>query len=434
MDLLHPNTPITTTPGLPPLELLRADMRDFMLLYPSRLQRLVDISSSTEDLPGLWRVADEFKAIAHDMLDTPQMQVPITTFRLADAKGKVRPFLLIGSKQPKTIYLAHLDTVQKLGDHNRFSHSGGLFSGNGPHDNKGAAVIALGAMQELQNHNPDVFGDTALFISTQEEKGSSSARGLIESICASASLAIGMEGAEMSLEGGKRQPYRIKVGRKSAVCIYIDYWIEPDIPQKVHSGYVPYERADANRQMAFHLRSINEWMEDHQLGNIGIVKGGDGDGANAVSGSARLGFEARAWDDKVLWELVELVKNLPHAASCPGVKWDAEIIEPPAPWKENAQSQGAFEIVKEISESLGLIEVESEVVAGVGDINHTLPHMTRIDGLGGQGGNDHSLEGDDLVEATVPDAVLLTYGAAAEMTGLSPREIAAVPSLVRTLS
>lgn len=381
--------------------------------FPQLTEALVNISSQSSDVAGLEASANEVVRVARELLGA---RTPISIRRERAEDGLVRPYVIIGNPKPSTVFIAHHDMVEPVRTGNEFDLVDGrtMAAGPGVHDDKGAIVMGLEAMRLLQAYNPNVFSQTAMYVGADEEIGSPAGRRILAELAQTASVALGLEGAEMDPLAPAPQPYGIKVGRMGYVKFFFEYQ-----GLAGHAGYAKFSRADAGRAARYDMRKFDDWAAEHFDAVLNIGEINSPNVTNKIAEVARFGVECRSFSPERLQEFVEVVRSLDPCPSTPGVIRNVHADMTHPTWAEGPFERQAFSAVRTFAEHMNMALPEPQSVPGGGDIN-SVHVQTRLDGLGGMGYGDHSQDERLMLESITP-AVLYAYGAASTLTNVSSK-------------
>ena len=137
------------------------------------LEALVRAESPSSDVAACRRALEVAADIASRELTTPAT--------IEEVGG--RPVFWWGSKNPRIVILAHLDTVWPIGGYQPlWDVDGDVIRGPGVFDMKAGFIQALYALKDL----PEGSDHVALIATTDEETGSATSKNLIKEISANA--------------------------------------------------------------------------------------------------------------------------------------------------------------------------------------------------------------------------------------------------------
>lgn len=398
---------------------LRALVDSQMPAFRKHLKDLVQTPSTSRAPDDLRRCADLIVEITGQI--TPGM--PVNIRYLTDpVNHMVRPFVVVGSQQPRCLLVAHHDVVLEPTEAFSFEDHGSYVTGPGVHDCKGAIVGGLMAMDLVVRSAPELVDEIALYIGADEEVGSPSGHELLAELAQTVEVALGLEGAEIDRPDAS-PCHPLKIGRKGIACYIFEYFGRAE-----HAGHADRARADANRQLIRHAHEIEEYASSHPdlALNLGRLLGGVS--ANQISATALLELEGRSFDLQELELLDAFVRKLSVHVDCPGVTWtfSGQINRPPFLADENAQS--TFQTAKRVSQLLGLRDVIAVTSGGISDICLMPSSALRLDGLAFLGNGDHS-DREWLEMTSVPDSILRIAGLMLTLLG---RDIDTLSSVVES--
>ena len=141
------------------------------------LERLVNIETGTGNAEGLAAMAD--------LLQAELQALGATVSRQPSAGGVVGEIILgrlTGKGQRRVLLMAHMDTVYPKGTLARapFRLEGSRAFGPGIADDKGGIAVILHALRLLQARGFQDFAEITVLVNTDEERGSTGSRDLIE--------------------------------------------------------------------------------------------------------------------------------------------------------------------------------------------------------------------------------------------------------------
>ncbi|MBU3716396.1 MAG: M20 family metallopeptidase [Candidatus Nanopelagicaceae bacterium] len=339
------------------------------------LRALVECESPTDDLAACKRVVELAAEISK---------------RVTGAKGDVveeggRPVFWLGSKSPKVLLLALLDTVWPIGSFTPLWRvEGDLARGPGCFDMKAGFIQALYAMKDLDRNQ------VALVATTDEETGSATSRALIERLSKSAKAVLVFEAA---IDG------KVKIGRKGTSMYTITLH-----GRAAHAGLEPEKGINTTIEMARIVEALVK-LENQELGTSvvpTVLKSGTT--TNTVPALATLDVDSRSFSmaemERVKSAIYELKPLHPQAR----IEVIGGINRPPL---EKSSTESLYEKLENVATKLGMGTIGSAVVGGASDGNFAGIHTQVLDGLGAVGSGAHALTENISISDLEPRARLV---------------------------
>jgi glutamate carboxypeptidase len=347
-------------------------MKDAML---EDLRALVECESPSEDLAACMRVVELAAEISK---------------RVTGAKGAVveesgRPVFWLGSKSPKVVLLAHLDTVWPIGSFiPTWKVEGDIARGPGCYDMKAGFIQALYAMQELDRNQ------VALIATTDEETGSSTSRALIERVSKGAKAVLVLESA---IDG------KVKIGRKGTSMYTIALH-----GRAAHAGLEPEKGINATIEMAKIVEKLIA-LENPELGTSvvpTVLKSGTT--SNTVPALATLDVDSRSFSMAEMERVKMAIYALKPEHEGARIEVSGGINRPPL---EKSATQSLYEKLETVASELGMGPIGSAIVGGASDGNFAGIHTEVLDGLGAVGSGAHALTENISITDLEPRTKLL---------------------------
>lgn len=347
-------------------------MKDAML---EDLRALVECESPSEDLAACMRVVELAAEISK---------------RVTGAKGAVveesgRPVFWLGSKSPKVVLLAHLDTVWPIGSFiPTWKVEGDIARGPGCYDMKAGFIQALYAMQELDRNQ------VALIATTDEETGSSTSRALIERVSKGAKAVLVLESA---IDG------KVKIGRKGTSMYTITLH-----GRAAHAGLEPEKGINATIEMAKIVEKLIA-LENPELGTSvvpTVLKSGTT--SNTVPALATLDVDSRSFSMAEMERVKMAIYALKPEHEGARIEVSGGINRPPL---EKSATQSLYEKLETVASELGMGPIGSAIVGGASDGNFAGIHTEVLDGLGAVGSGAHALTENISITDLEPRTKLL---------------------------
>lgn len=299
-----------------------------------------------------------------------------------------------GNNNAGILVMSHLDTVHPIGTLAKdlpFRIEGDRAFGPGTSDMKGCAYLAYAAYCAIAADPARQKLPIRLLFTSDEEVGSPTSRGLIESAADGAKYVLVTEAAR---DGGK-----IVVARKGVGRYEISTQGRP-----AHSGARHADGRSAILEMAHQIIAI-EAMTDYERGitvNVGQIKGGTAD--NVVPQFCTAAIDLRV---KTMADAAEMHRRLTSLTP----KTRDVTIEVTGgmnrePYEETAAGRALFEHAKQCAKEFG-IDLVGVHTGGGSDGNFTAHKVATLDGLGCDGAAAHTLNEHLFISSLVPRKMLL---------------------------
>ncbi|MEY2399460.1 MAG: glutamate carboxypeptidase [Actinomycetota bacterium] len=347
------------------------------------LARLVAVESPSADQSACARCADGVAELASELLDgaAPERIV---------LDGATHLRWIFGDAPTRVALIGHFDTVWPIGtlDELPFKVEDGLAWGPGCFDMKAGIVQGLFALAAL---GPDALNGVALLLTSDEELGSPSSRGLVEYTARGASAALVLEpGVDGALKTARKGValYRLKVHGRSA-----------------HAGLEPQNGANALLGLSAALQEITTLNDVGRGTTVTPTTASAGTARNVVPDYAVCEVDVRGETAEEL----QRVDGAMHALSpqIDGTSFEVEggINRPPL---DAAASVDLFARAQRIARDIGMGELRGAAVGGGSDGNFTAGiGVPTLDGLGAVGDGAHARHEHVVVDAMAPRADLL---------------------------
>jgi glutamate carboxypeptidase len=304
------------------------------------------------------------------------------------ATAQLRPALVVG----------HFDTVWPRGTIARLPFhvdDDGRAFGPGVLDMKAGLVVLLAVMDVLRQRAGGFPRPIWVLLTSDEELGSPTSRGLVENIARRASYVLVLEPA---LADGGLKTSRKGVGR---------YRLEVE-GKAAHSGVAPEDGRSAIIELAHQVLRIND-LQVAAAGttiNVGVISGGTT--ANVVPARASAEIDARVASKAE----AARVDTALHALSpvTPDVRLAVTGAFTRPPMERTAAAAGLFEQARRLAAlpELGLALTEGST-GGASDGNFTAAlGVPTLDGLGARGGGAHA-DDEHIILASLPERAALLY-------------------------
>jgi glutamate carboxypeptidase len=341
------------------------------------LKRLVEFESPSEDLLACRGVVELAIQIANENLK-PEAE-------LIEENG--RPIFWWGSKNPKVVLLAHLDTVWPKGSYlPTWNVSGDIAKGPGIFDMKAGFLQAIYAVKEI----PGADSKVAIIATTDEELGSQSSKALIERVSKSASAVLVLEA---SLNG------KVKTGRKGTSMYQIALH-----GRASHAGLEPEKGINATTEIATIVIEVAKLANPEFGTTVVPTVMHAGTTTNTVPALATLDIDIRSFSAAELIRVDTAIRKL--AAAHPEAKLEVTggINRPPL---ETSATLELYEILEKVASEIGMEPVGHASVGGASDGNFAAAAGARVlDGLGAIGDGAHAPH-EQILLSSIPSRVKL---------------------------
>jgi glutamate carboxypeptidase len=300
----------------------------------------------------------------------------------------------VSGPAPPALLLAHFDTVWPVGTLARmpFRVEGGRASGPGVYDMKASLVLAEFALRTLQDLGLDPPRSVELVLTSDEELGSPTSRGLIEEAARRSAYVLV---PEPPLADGALKTARKGVGRFTVEVA----------GRAAHAGVEPEKGVSAVVELAHQVLAVQA-LADPVAGttvNVGVVQGGTT--SNVVPAAATAAIDVRAATlaeaRRVEAAMAALRPVLPGAR----LAVTGGFNRPPM--ERTPAIAALFGRAREIGYTLGL-ELTEGATGGGSDGNFTAAlGVPTLDGLGTPGGGAHADHEYILIDELPRRAALL---------------------------
>ncbi|HVV22241.1 MAG TPA: M20/M25/M40 family metallo-hydrolase [Pseudonocardiaceae bacterium] len=335
------------------------------------IETLVTCESPSADLAAVAASADVVARLGAQRLGVPAERIVLD--------GRTHLRWRLGSGPRRVLVLCHHDTVWPLGTlaTHPFTVTDGVLRGPGCFDMKAGLVMALHAVATLA----DADGVTVL-VTGDEELGSPTSRGLIETEAAGCAAALVLEAA-----AGRA----LKTERKGVSLYEVTAH-----GRAAHAGLEPEKGVNATIELAHQVQAVAA-LADPALGTtVTPTRLQSGTTSNTVPAAGGFAVDVRASNraeqDRVDAAMHALQPVLP----------DAKLTVtggPNRPPLEAASSASLFARAGELAAALGLPPLRGAAVGGASDGNFTAGvGVPTLDGLGASGGGAHADDEHVLVD------------------------------------
>jgi len=278
----------------------------------------------------------------------------------------------------RVMVLGHFDTVWPVGQLETMPlrEEQGRLHGPGIFDMKAGIGVAMLAMRALAAHPAVARPQVTMVLTTDEEMGSGTSRGLIE---ASARECQAVLVLEPSLPGGAAKTSRKGCGEYELVVHGV----------AAHAGVDPTRGASAIHELARQILAVED-LQDLDRGitvNVGVISGGSRTNVVADRAEASIDVRVRAMADAATVD----AKLRGLRPSVPGTRLEVTGSVGRPPLERTAQVAALFALARQAARELGQ-ELDEGATGGGSDGNFTAAvGVPTLDGLGPRGDGAHAL-------------------------------------------
>lgn len=349
------------------------------------IEQMVTIESPSSDLAAVAASAELVAGIGERRMGVPAERIVID--------GRTHLRWRLGDGPRRVLLLGHHDTVWPVGSlaTHPFDLTDGILRGPGCFDMLTGVAMMFHAVAAL---GPDALDGVTVLVTGDEELGSPSSRGLIESEAAGCAAAFVLEA---SADGGALKVERKGVSLYEVVCH----------GRAAHAGLEPEKGVNATIEAAHQILAVAA-LADPEAGTSvvpTVVAGGTT--TNTVPARARFSVDVRvrtaAEQQRVDAAVRALGPVLPESR--------IEILGGPnRPPLDRESSADLFRLATTLAAELGLPELSGATVGGASDGNYTAGiGVPTLDGLGAVGGGAHA-DTEHVVVAQIPGRTALLAG------------------------
>jgi glutamate carboxypeptidase len=325
---------------------------------------LVTCESPSADLAAVTASGDAVASVGSRLLGAKPDRVVV------DGRPHLR--WRTGAGQQRVILLGHHDTVWPVGSlqAHPLSLSGGVLRGPGCFDMKTGLVMALHAVAVL-----GVPGGLTILATSDEEVGSPTSRGLIETEAAGCRAALVLEaaadGGAIKTERKGTSIYHVRVGGRAA-----------------HAGLEPEKGVNATVELAHQVLAVSALADAGRGTTVTPTVAAAGTTTNTVPAGGEFAVDVRMWDVAEQQRVDGAIRALTPAIAGAALEVDGGPNRPPL----SAAASGAlFERAGLLAARLGLPPLARAAVGGASDGNFTAGvGIPTLDGLGAVGGGAHA--------------------------------------------
>jgi glutamate carboxypeptidase len=345
------------------------------------IERLVTCESPSTDLAAVARSADVTAAVGSALLGTPPERIVLD--------GRTHLRWRLGSGPRRVLLLGHHDTVWPIGSLARipFEVRDGVLRGPGCFDMKTGLAMIFHAVAALDSRD----GVTVL-VTGDEEIGSPSSRGLIETEAREHRAALVTEGAA---DGGA-----LKTERKGTSMYEVTLH-----GRAAHAGLEPERGVSATVEAAHQVLAVAQLTDLAAGTTVTPTVLAAGTTTNTVAAQGKFTVDVRVRNLAEQQRVDEVMRALRPVLDGAKIEVTGGPNRPPM---EPSASAALFDLACRLGAELGL-DLGQAAVGGASDGNFTAGVGTpTLDGLGAVGGGAHAETEHVLVSELVPRTKLLT--------------------------
>ena len=350
------------------------------------IDTLVSIESPTSDKAAVDRCGAEFRRIAAGI----GMRVRVEPRSEAGDHSVVE----IGEGRPRILLVGHVDTVWPHGQIARMPlvRKDGRLCGPGTLDMKVGVSMGLLATRAVFETAPPPSGTIAMLVTSDEETGSDSSRGLIEAEALASDAVLVLEPA---LAGGPLKTSRKGIGQYQLAVTGVS----------AHAGVDPGKGVSAIRELARQIIAVEALHDlDRAVSvNVGVVSGGTRPNVVPEEAVAIVDVRAPTLDDAARIDAAFRALR----PILPGARLAVTGGFERPPMERSAGVIALYEHAQAAAAALGQTIAEGGTGGGSdGNLTAALGVPT-LDGLGGVGDGAHALHEHVLLDTLVPRTALL---------------------------
>lgn len=355
--------------------------------YLADLASLVRFESPTHDKAACDLLADHLDTLLND----EGWQV---ARHPREHAGEIVEAGIEGGAGPRTLILAHYDTVWPLGTLERmpWRQEGDLVYGPGTCDMKAGIVSAIEAIRLIREQGLEPIGDVTMLLTSDEESGSHHSRDLIESLAREHDRVL-------VLETG-RDDGAVKIGRKGVGSYTVNF-----SGRSAHAGNNPKDGASALRELAHFLLFVEELADEAAQTTVNLTVASGGTVVNVIAEEARAKVDVRtlrAGEDE---RIDAAIRGYHTRDTRVEVVVEGGLNRPPL--EPTPANTALWQEAQERMAGLG-ITLEGAIVGGGSDGNFTSAlGVPTLDGLGSAGAGAHARHEHIRLRETLERVALL---------------------------
>jgi len=350
------------------------------------LRDMVEIESPTHDKSSVDRLGLYISNKAQEM------NAELEVHGQVDAGDHVSMYW--GNGERDILLLTHMDTVHALGTLREmpWRQDDEKIFGPGVFDMKAGIVIALSAVEALQDNGNLPERGLTLLCTSDEETGSETSRNLIESMARAHKLVLVLE---PGLSNGELKTWRKGSG---------DFQIETH-GKAAHAGASPESGINAILEMAYQMIELSQ-LPDTAKGislNLGRIRGGTRSNVVAENCVCNVDVRVKTLKDQ---EIIESAIRR-REPKLNGSKIDVRGSWNRPPMQRTSLILKTFERAKAIAKKIDM-DLDEGGTGGASDANFVAPlGIPVLDGLGAIGNGAHSREEHIRITSLSSRAALL---------------------------
>lgn len=349
------------------------------MTFIADLQALVECESPSEDLLACRKVIELAAEIAHQRLNI--------SASILEVEG--RPVFWWGSKNPKVVLLAHLDTVWPIGSFQPLWRvDGDVARGPGIFDMKTGFLQGLYSLIDF----PGAASSVALIATSDEEVGSQKSKALIQEVAGHADAVLVLEAALAGM---------VKTGRKGTSMYQIQVH-----GRAAHAGLEPEKGINATIEIAKVVEQVS-LLANEELGTTVVpTTMNSGTTNNTVPALASLDIDVRSFSGDELIRVDAEIRQLAPMHADARIEITGGINRPPLELKSTLE---LYEKLESVAKALGMPMIGHASVGGASDGNFAAAAGAKtLDGLGAVGSGAHAPTEHVLLSSVQGRITLLT--------------------------
>ncbi len=321
------------------------------------------------------RMVDEFVSFLGERFHEIGGQVD---FINAERFGNHLRVRFAGPDKGRILLLGHTDTVWPAGEIQKrpFRIDGNRAYGPGVFDMKAGIVLMWMALSALQELRPGLARSVTVLLTSDEEVGSNSSRGLIESEAGQSSAVLVLE---PSLPGGVLKTARKGVGRFTLKAI----------GRAAHAGIDPSKGINAIEEISRQIIRLQGMSgPGGTTVTVGVVQGGTR--SNVVPAEAGIEVDVRVESMEEADRITKAIRSLTPELAGARLEVRGSISRPPM--ERTAETARLFKAAQDIAAEIG-IDLKEGSTGGASDGNLTAAlGIPTLDGLGPIGDGAHAVD------------------------------------------
>lgn len=357
--------------------------------YLRKLEELVRFESPTDDKAACDALADH---LAKSLADSGWL----VERHSRERHGDILEASMEGAGGPRTLLLAHLDTVWPLGTlaEMPLRREDDKLYGPGTLDMKAGIVTALMAVDLVGATGRTLSGDVTLLVTSDEEQGSDDSRELIEELAQ-------RHDRVLVLEPG-REDGALKAGRKGVGGFEVTFK-----GRSAHAGNNPAQGASALRELAHFLIFVEDLADEVAGTSVNLTVARGGFASNVIAERAVATVDMRVLKASEGQRVERAVRDYSPRDSRVTFEVAGGLNRPPL--ERTPANEELLELANSGAADLGL-ELDVAVVGGGSDGNFTSAlGIATLDGLGSVGSGPHARDEHIRVRETLERVALVSW-------------------------